>query len=201
MKDTLLPTRILLTDLQPELIVAWQQEFASVEGVEIRERDFFDEPADAVVSPANSFGFMDGGLDLVIRSQLHGIEAAVQQVIVERHRGELPVGYAEVVASSHAQWPFVVCAPTMRVPENVSDTLNPYLATRAALLAVVRFNEGLYQRRIASLVIPGMGTGVGRVAPQRCAAQMRLAYDSLLIEGNIPSGRTLQAQHLRLLAT
>jgi O-acetyl-ADP-ribose deacetylase (regulator of RNase III) len=31
--------------------------------VEVAQRSVIDRPADAVVSPANSFGFMEGGVD------------------------------------------------------------------------------------------------------------------------------------------
>src|SRR5204862_2581392 len=103
--------------------------------------DFFAAAADAMVSPANSFGIMDGGLDLAIRGAIGGdIQRRVQAVIIERHHGELPVGAAEVVETENERWPFLVIAPTMRVPEPVSNTLNAYLAFRAALLAVRRFN-------------------------------------------------------------
>ena len=79
-----------------------------------------------MVSPANSFGFMDGGLDLAIRDALgYGVQKAVQEIIRERHHGELPVGAAEVVETGHASWPFLVVAPTMRVPERVAQTLHP----------------------------------------------------------------------------
>ena len=44
------------------------------------------------VSPANSFGIMDGGLDLAIRDQLGlGVQTTLQRAIVERHHGELPI--------------------------------------------------------------------------------------------------------------
>src|SRR5262249_36504621 len=52
---------------------AWNEVFREVEIVEASAGDYFDQPADAMVSPANSFGIMDGGLDLAIRDQL-GLE-------------------------------------------------------------------------------------------------------------------------------
>ena len=137
-----MPERVLLVDTNPEMTAAWHDAFGGADSVEIHEADFFSFDVDALVSPANSFGIMDAGLDLAIRDRLPGSEQAVQRVILERHHGELPVGQAEVVATDHARWPYLVCAPTMRVPENIASTVHPYLAFRAVLLAVRAFNDG-----------------------------------------------------------
>ena len=193
--------KILLKDLNWRLVEAWSDAFADIPSVSVSDDDFFSEPADAVVSPANSFGFMDGGLDLLIRSTLDGIEASVQSMIVAKHHGELPVGSAEIVPTSHPRWPYLVCAPTMRVPENISRSLNAYLAFRAALLAVARFNASEPPPGIRSMLVPGLGTGVGRLDAKRCATQMRCAYDSVLGSGDIPSFQTIQSTHIKLLSS
>lgn len=54
----------LLRDRNAALVEAWG-EFAAASEVEVSHGDIFDLSADAIVSPANSFGFMDGGIDLV----------------------------------------------------------------------------------------------------------------------------------------
>ena len=66
----MLPERILLIDRNAKLVAAWEQAFAPFPAVTAKEGDFFEEAADAMVSPANSFGVMDGGLDLAIRNEL-----------------------------------------------------------------------------------------------------------------------------------
>lgn len=48
----------------------WNQQFGDCPGVKAMAGDYFQQPADAIVSPANSFGIMDGGLDLAVRDQL-----------------------------------------------------------------------------------------------------------------------------------
>lgn len=185
---TSLPSRIVLLDRSAALVGAWERAFEDYEAVDAIEGDFFSEPADAMVSPANSFGIMDGGLDLAIRDALgFEVEKRAQRCILERHHGELPVGQAEIVATDHARWPFLVIAPTMRVPESVARTINAYLAFRAVLLAVRRFNEASPERRIDSLVCPGLGTGIGGMAPERCALQMRMAYRQVTGPARIPS--------------
>lgn len=62
--------KIYLIDQSSALITAWQQAFADQSTVDILCDDYFAQPADAMVSPANSFGIMDGGLDRVIRYEL-----------------------------------------------------------------------------------------------------------------------------------
>jgi len=52
-------------DRNSELADAWARYFKGIEQVQVSCGDIFDLAADAVVSPANSFGFMDGGIDLV----------------------------------------------------------------------------------------------------------------------------------------
>lgn len=59
--------KIYLVDSSLSLIQAWQQVFAKQALVHIYHGDYFDIAADAIVSPSNSFGIMDGGLDLAIR--------------------------------------------------------------------------------------------------------------------------------------
>jgi O-acetyl-ADP-ribose deacetylase (regulator of RNase III) len=194
-----LPDLIWLVDKWKPLTDAWSESFAERGAIRVECGDFFRE-ADALVSPANSFGIMDGGLDLAIRSELGGdIQRRVQAVILERHHGELPVGAAEVVETQHAKWPFLIVAPTMRVPEAVSNTLNAYLAFRAALLAVRAFNRA--EIRIRSMVVPGLATGIGGMDARRCAAQMRIAYDQVAGSGRIPSFKAIHEIHHKLRST
>lgn len=194
----MLPTKILLVDRTPALVRAWSEVFANHESVSAIEGDFFAHDADAMVSPANSFGNMDGGLDAAIRDALGGtIEGAVRRVILEKHHGELHVGAAEIVETTSERWPFLVVAPTMRVPESVASTVNAYVAFRAALLAVVRHNQA-GSRPIASLLVPGLGTGIGMMDPRRCAAQMRVAFDQVASPARIPSFASIHAIHQKL---
>jgi O-acetyl-ADP-ribose deacetylase (regulator of RNase III) len=184
---------IHLVDRNAPLTRAWNEAFEDVADVEIHQDDFFAVDADAMVSPANSFGIMDGGLDLAIRDQLgFAVEKAVQRAIVERHHGELPIGSAEVVPTGHARWPYLIAAPTMRVPEHAGQTLNAYMAFRAVLLAAARVPE------IRSIVCPGLCTGIGGMEPRRCAIQMKMALRQVTGPARIPSFSSIHAIHAAL---
>lgn len=86
----------------------------------------------------------------------------------------------------------------MRVPESVALTVNAYLAFRAALLAVVRHNGAPGVTPISVLLVPGMGTGIGSMAPRRCAAQMRIAFDHASRPPRIPSFSLIHQIHHKL---
>jgi len=197
----MLPSKIFLVDRATALVKAWRNAFSGVTEVEVIEGDYFQKSADAMVSPANSFGIMDGGLDLAIRDQLgHKVEARIQEVIVARHHGELPIGSAEIVATDDSRWRYMISAPTMRVPEPIPMTLNVYMAFRAILVAVENFNKGLGKREIDSIVCCGLGTGIGRVEPKKCANQMRAAYRMMKEPSMIPSFEAIHRFHRALVS-
>jgi O-acetyl-ADP-ribose deacetylase (regulator of RNase III) len=195
----MLPQKIILADLSIDLIHAWAKAFPAHDRLELHKGDFFARSADAMVSPGNSFGVMSSGLDAAIRAVLgQRTERRVQETIVDRHHGELPVGTAIVVATEHESWPYLVVAPTKRVPERVADTLNAYLAFRAALLAVREHNTAHPASPIRTLLVPGLATGVGGMAPGRCAEQMRIAYDEVSQPARIPSASAIHTTHAKL---
>jgi O-acetyl-ADP-ribose deacetylase (regulator of RNase III) len=189
------PERVFLLDRERRLAAAWKEAFSDVAAVEVVHGDFFSTEAEAMVSPANSFGIMDGGLDRAIRDVLGaGVERRVRDRIIEHHHGELPVGLAEVVATDDARWPLLVCAPTMRIPESASNTTNAYLAFRAALLALVRHGTAR-GRPVASVVCPGLCTGIGAMSARRCAAQMRIAFRQVSNSPATPSFAEIHRTH------
>jgi len=62
-----MPPAIHLHTFDSDMAVAWGHAFESDDGIKIIEGDILVGTADAVVSPANSFGYMDGGIDLAYR--------------------------------------------------------------------------------------------------------------------------------------
>jgi O-acetyl-ADP-ribose deacetylase (regulator of RNase III) len=156
---------------------AWRRVFAGKSGVTIVEEDILVGRADAIVSPANSFGYMDGGIDLAYRKFFgYDLQISLQRRIREQFAGELPVGQATVMETGHDVFRYLVAAPTMRVPDRIVDTVNVYLACRAALLAALEHNK-TSSAPIRSMRIPGLGTGVGAMPVSRAAFQMHAAYD------------------------
>ena len=199
--------KIYLTAVEAELADAWRKFCGDLPDVEVHHGSIFDLPCDAVVSPANSFGFMDGGIDMLYSRRFGWqVQERLQKRIRQHHGGELLVGAAEIVETD-ANIPFLIAAPTMRVPMILRDSVNPYLAARAVLLLVKNgtFPEGEWQgQRISEVVhsvaFPGLGTGVGQVGPAVCAHQVRTAIEDVLLEarGFPQSWADAQSRHQRL---
>jgi O-acetyl-ADP-ribose deacetylase (regulator of RNase III) len=169
---------IFLHTLDSAMAVAWRSTFTAVAGIHVVEGDILEGRCDAVISPANSFGFMDGGIDLAYRRYFGmDLQSRVQAKIRSEFRGELPVGQATVVPTGNETVPYLVAAPTMRVPDRIGDTVNVYLAFRAALLAVLAHNDG--STTINSMRVPALGTGIGAMTLARAARQMHAAYVSV----------------------
>ncbi len=184
--------RIVLTSIDEKLAAAWKAHCGDLPQVEIHLGNILELQVDAVVSPANSFGFMDGGIDLAYSMHFGWkVQQHLQALIRSFHRGELLVGQAEIVPTDDAAIPYVIAAPTMRVPMILRESVNPYLAARAALLLIKEgdFKTGplagtLIADQVRSVAIPGLGTGVGRTSADVCARQVRIAIEEVLNNQN-----------------
>jgi O-acetyl-ADP-ribose deacetylase (regulator of RNase III) len=182
--------KIHLRDKNPDVVEAWKVIFRGVpdikeDGVEISQGDIFGYggrpvKADAIVSPANSFGFMDGGIDYIYSMRWPHIQGDLQEVLFRDHYGELPIGQAVIIPTKETDIPWLISAPTMRVPGFVGGTVNAYLAFRAALIAVIEHNKKGDIPVINSILCPGLGTAVGRMDPKACAIQMCYAYKMIM---------------------
>jgi O-acetyl-ADP-ribose deacetylase (regulator of RNase III) len=177
--------QIVLASVNEDLIRAWESTCGDIENVTIHYGSIFDVKCDAIASPGNSFGFMENGLDLKIYEFFgEQVQERLQKLIQTRHYGELLVGMAEVVETDHAEIPYLISAPTMRIPTILRETVNVYLATRA-ILTLVKFGtvpDGTPVKHIIeTIAIPGMGMGLGQVSPDICALQMKVALKDILL--------------------
>jgi O-acetyl-ADP-ribose deacetylase (regulator of RNase III) len=170
--------KLYLRDRNEALTKEWEKYFEEEEDVHVSCGDIFAPGehmgVDAIVSPANSFGFMDGGIDYIY-SEFFGwrMSDELRVLIHQNHYGELLVGDAQVVdirnTKSNTPIPYLICAPTMRTPVDVSKTVNAYLALRGTLREAKK-------HEINSILCPGLGTAVGRMPYDKCAVQMYEAW-------------------------
>lgn len=170
--------KIILTAIERKLVDAWKEFFDTINNVFIIEDDITKIECDAVVSPANSFGFMDGGLDYALSERFGwDLEKRLQKQIKELPEGELLVGQAIIIETGDEVVPYLISAPTMRIPTNfnIDTSINAYLAMKAILIKTKNDN------RISSVAIPGLCTGVGRMQPMIAARQMFLAYKEIIL--------------------
>lgn len=181
--------RISLTATDEALFAAWNDVCGDLPEVNVHHGSLFDLDVDAVVSPANSFGFMRGGIDAQYNRFFGGhVEDRLRALLAAKYDGELPVGGAEILATDHARLRHLICAPTMRVPALVSGTVNAYLAARAALRLVKTGQfapgsggHGHVGHVVQSIAFPGLGTGTGGLDPRTCALQVRAAIEQVVL--------------------
>ncbi|MER7442536.1 macro domain-containing protein [Micromonospora avicenniae] len=169
--------KVVLTDVNAKVVQAWQAAFADTPEVEIHKGSILTRQVDAWVSPTNSRGLMDGGVDAVIKRHLGaGIQLRVQRAIRDQFGGSLPVGSAVCVPSGATNPKFLISTPTMeQSAQNVSETLNVALACAAAFQAVhVRNAES--PGSIRSVALVGLGAATGRVPARVCANLMWTGY-------------------------
>jgi len=160
-----------LIDYNENLIAAWKAAFKPFPEVGIHRGNLLTIAKHCAVSPANSHGFMDGGIDAEYRSFFGAqIEKTVQDAILRRPEGYLPVGASLAVRTGHPKIPYLIVAPTMEMPELV-DKSHSYRAMRAILrLAGADSEIG------RDIYCPGLATGVGMVLPEDAALMMAKAY-------------------------
>ena len=143
--------------------------------------DIFDFEAEAIVSPANSFGFMDGGIDMVYSKRFGwDLQTRLQDHIKRFYDfQELPVGEAlKIPIHDDPDFGWLISAPTMRVPKKLKDPVAIRLATRAALMCGYSME---------TILMPGMGTGVGQVEPDVAALQMYKGYMDFINPDKFPN--------------
>jgi O-acetyl-ADP-ribose deacetylase (regulator of RNase III) len=184
-----------LVDPKSELCAEWEKEFATLPNVTITQGKFEQvETYECLINAGNSFGIMDGGVDLAIARFFPAAPTNCQRYIVSHYAGEQPVGTSFITRTGNTAHPYIAHTPTMRVPENIAHTDNVYYAMRAALMAIKHWNgqpKNHYDPgasvprdgsgyRINNALVMGLGTATGKVPYAKAAYQMALAYTSVL---------------------
>lgn len=182
--------KIYLLDINKEMTDAWNKYF-NIENVEIVNEDFIffmmnHQYIEAIVSPANSFGLMDGGFDKAIIDYFGDkLMKDVQDSIVKYWYGEQPVGtsmsvlitdkiiYKQIDDKRIIQCnPILIHTPTMRTPELIIDYRIIYQCMRTTLIEAMRLG-------VNSIVIPAFGGLTGGVPYDIIAKMMFLAYNQI----------------------
>ena len=166
--------------------MAWMDAFSEYGPWNVGSGNILRSKGDAIVSPANSYGYMDGRIDLAYRNHFGlGIQTLLQHLIEQNWNGMLPVGEAVIVPTKNEAIPHLIAAPTMERPKDVSTTENAYVAMVAALRVVKRYNawaQSNEQGEIHRILVPGLCTGIGGMKVDTAARQMRRAVDEALAE-------------------
>ncbi len=186
---------ILFVSLNERFTTAIRSRFSKAEGTATTcdVREYQTLVGAAFMSPANSRGFMDGGIDKIYSQHMWpprgpvgtSAEQGVERKVKSRLRltghtnyidvPYLPVGSALTVIAdaSRAQW--LIAAPTMLTPQPVPHTRNAYRATLATLRAVDKVNR--IRPVIRTMVVSALCCGWGAMDEETSAQQIRDAYD------------------------
>ncbi|KAF4810137.1 hypothetical protein CGCTS75_v014654 [Colletotrichum tropicale] len=158
-----------------------------------------DVQFDTIVSPANSYGRLDGAFDDAIsralspRDDYLALTHVAQRQLYEQWRGFAPPGTCTLVripdefrARSRNVWGTrrVALCPTMRTPTNVTwDREIVYECVWSLLCAIDNHNRDVREAKTAegeeirSVLMTPLATGVGRVSPEKWASQAVLAIN------------------------
>jgi len=101
------------------------------------------------------------------------------------------VGEALVVATMDGEIPWLIVAPTMRVPMKLRQSVNAYLAMKAVLLAA---RGHVLEPKIQTLAVPGFGTGVGGFNTETAARQMWQGFHDVEPGDSVYPGEFSDAQ-------
>lgn len=133
------------------------------------------------MSPANSLGFMDGGIDLALSHiVMPDIEPIVKKAVemfgkLNRiDRKYLPIGSSIII--NYNDNSSLVVAPTMLLPQDINNTNNVYWAVKSCLFNVL-INHGRELNNI-DIILTSAGCGFGKLTGQHAWEQTKQAIYS-----------------------
>lgn len=176
--------KITLIDTDESMCAAWKtelQEYTDTLGdcyipnVEIVQSNIVEWLKEnnnhllGIVTPANSFGLMDGGFDGAVRKYFVedydiDIIPIVQEHLKKNYWGEQPVGSSTLVRLP-VVGTYILHTPTMICPSTIVDARVVYHCTRSAILEALR-------TECTHIVLPAFGGCCGKVDPKIIAQYM-----------------------------
>ncbi len=148
--------------------------------------------SDSIVSPANSFGIMDGGFDYYISEYYGGVKKFipfVRKALDNEYCGIQNVGTSFIIDlieylyenklnnDDNKNYPkYLIHTPTMRTPSLIKKETDIIYSCIWSILCSIRKHNNNNKNNINSVIITGLGTGAGGISEEYCAKQMILAF-------------------------
>lgn len=177
---------LLLCDKQAEIINAC----GDIEGLKVVVGDIFDHTFDTLITPGNSYAFMDGGFDRVVSEKLGWhIQKEFRDTWIENCELIL-VGQAISKWLNNTR--LLIYAPTMIVPMDISNTWNVYLAMKAGL-------EEAKRNGAKKVGFPAFGCGCGDMSPSIFKKQLQAAINDYDKKVRFNSWQEAQAYYFNLI--
>lgn len=169
--------KIVIIDINKENINVFSNVFKDYKNIECICGDvvkYQDVNNIALISPANCFGYMNGGIDRTYSKIMYrGLENKVRNLYkqygfeYQPNRHIVKIGSSITVKIDNLSNQYLICAPTMFLPQDVSTTNNAFKAFYAVLCAIDK--SGI---QIDTIVTPPFCTGTGKMNPVEAANQM-----------------------------
>lgn len=164
--------KIILLDRKRQMCDEWNKYFKDFSDVEVvcDNIEYYDiTNVDCLVSPANSYGIMNGGYDLALTRMFGNcLQEKVQEYIIKNLYGEQPVGSSIIVDIPNTNKK-LIHTPTMRIPSPIVDSEIVYTSMRSTLICALDNN-------VKSIIIPAFGGDTGMLPMRIVAKEMVKAY-------------------------
>ncbi len=164
--------KIILLDRKQQMCDEWIKYFKDFSDVEVvcDNIEYYDiTNVDCLVSPANSYGIMNGGYDLALTRMFDDcLQEKVQEYIINNLYGEQPVGSSIIVDIPNTNKK-LIHTPTMRIPSPIVDSEIVYTSMRSTLICALNNN-------VKSIIIPAFGGDTGMLPMRIVAKEMFKAY-------------------------
>ena len=169
--------KIFLLDRKQNMVKCWNKYFSTIDNVEVVYDDFENfmdtHNVECVVSPANSFGLMDGGYDLAITKWFgNSLMKKVQKYIIDNFCGEQPVATSFLIDTGYKNIK-LIHTPTMREPDAIKEPLVIYQCMRTTLIEAIKYE-------VDSIVIPAFGGACGALDYELIAKMMYQGFNQVM---------------------
>lgn len=181
----------ILCDINKSICYEWNNRFKNYSNVKIYNGYFNnciselenskENKSIAIVSPANSYGLMDGGYDKAIIDYFgKELQDSVQNEIMNRYCGEQPIMSSLSINIPNHNKCVLIHTPTMRTPELIVDVTTIYHCTRSSIIESIC-------SLCDTIILPAFGGLTGGRSPYTVAYYMERALSQLI---NIPDNIT-----------
>jgi len=155
------------------------------DNIHLYNGDFQDLKFDAIVSPANSYGIMEGGFDMHLNNYLSNelnykdfIKMIQKQLSKKVNLLQQP-GSAILLETNNSKCPYLIHSPTMQIPSIIYNKEIVYWCIYNILTLIYNHNENCIkdkETKINTICMPGMGTGCGQLTYKDFVKLLYLAY-------------------------
>lgn len=152
-------------------------------------KDLNDLQYDVLISPANAYGDLRGGIDIIYFQLLgkYQLQDKIKDTIKTQAFGEIHLGDYLMVPLDivEAKPKILILCPTMTVPTELSQkSRNPYLFMRAVIKAVRKIQSLIPDKKI-KILCPIPCVGVGNMDIKLVSKQIAIAIESMNFKGII----------------